>query len=764
MKRLLTSILLFAAFLCGAQAQNDALFVYRNDGAIHGFLRADIDSMVCSQIDLDSLLHADYVVQEIWTADSVYRIPLAAIDSISFVIPETVYQPGTVNITAEMRDYVVSSDSLVLVFAGNTPQHLMPSVGDKLVNTEASGGLHSGFLGQVKAIEQTAEGYAVKCDPIDLTDVFECYYGIAQEQPSPYSRGLTDGFHSGGFEWNPGKMSVSLFNMFGSSISYEPDGNLLVPSVSDAECTVGLTPYLRSFSYLIVHKDYGVNLSVGLYGDFTLEEYLSFAGRLSGGGDIKLFDKVLFRCPEVLCDVVLEAGVFVNAAVEVSTQQKWTQRYKSAFHWEYSSRGEKSVKNENTIRNVENTHAGIVALKGICETGLYVNAGLAFIATTQLDIAEIGLRLEGGIHFDGTALPYVSNGEDAMRSTDLYNMMKGQGVELSTYYGTSFYAKMFGWSWNAPIPNILNIPFGKKHVWKSCYYVPEFANTQLTINEDGDYFASMDVYGNCGTTDIGFSLQCKETPDDRVDGYALYDYNGPSALASATFYSKPSSKPVIVYPMVKFGELEMIAEPSAELTSCPDEHHPHAIDLGLPSGTKWACCNIGASSPEGYGGYYAWGETSEKNWYTEANYLYFTGQDTDGDGWIDENFDVVDIGSDIAGTSYDVAHMKWGGSWVMPSIDRLKELVNNCSREWTTVNGVYGTLVTGPNGGQIFLPAAGHRWGGNLYSAGSDGRCWSSSRNPGNSRDAYHLFFYSRSWDWDLIGRGLGQSVRAVCP
>ena len=85
MKRLLTSILLFAAFLCGAQAQNDALFVYRNDGAIHGFLRADIDSMVCSQIDLDSLLHADYVVQEIWTADSVYRIPLAAIDSRRFM-------------------------------------------------------------------------------------------------------------------------------------------------------------------------------------------------------------------------------------------------------------------------------------------------------------------------------------------------------------------------------------------------------------------------------------------------------------------------------------------------------------------------------------------------------------------------------------------------------------------------------------------------------------------------------------------------------
>ena len=91
--------------------------------------------------------------------------------------------------------------------------------------------------------------------------------------------------------------------------------------------------------------------------------------------------------------------------------------------------------------------------------------------------------------------------------------------------------------------------------------------------------------------------------------------------------------------------------------TCPDNHHPHLIDLGLPSGTKWACCNVGADTPEAYGGYYAWGETEEKSTYSWSNYIHCNGS----------RETVHDIGSDIAGTEYDVAHVKWGGSWVMPS-------------------------------------------------------------------------------------------------
>ena len=189
------------------------------------------------------------------------------------------------------------------------------------------------------------------------------------------------------------------------------------------------------------------------------------------------------------------------------------------------------------------------------------------------------------------------------------------------------------------------------------------------------------------------------------------------------------------------------------LTTCPDGNHPHMIDLGLPSGTKWACCNVGASSPEQYGGYYAWGETKEKFCYDWYTYKY--GRDWD---------DCDHIGDDIAGTQYDVAHVKWGGSWRMPSIDQFKELIDKCSRIWTSQNGVNGMLVTGPNGGTVFLPAAGFRWEDYLFGEGENGHYWSSSLRPIGEGYAGRLYFYSGYWGWGYSDRGNGFSVRAVCP
>jgi surface protein len=115
---------------------------------------------------------------------------------------------------------------------------------------------------------------------------------------------------------------------------------------------------------------------------------------------------------------------------------------------------------------------------------------------------------------------------------------------------------------------------------------------------------------------------------------------------------------------------------------------PEAVDLGLPSGTLWATCNVGATKPEEIGGRYAWGETEEKTRYREDNYLY-NGQD---------------IGSDIQGTEYDVAHVKWGNPWQMPTRNQFQELRDNCTMEHTTLNGRDGYKFIGSNGNSIFLP------------------------------------------------------------
>ena len=212
----------------------------------------------------------------------------------------------------------------------------------------------------------------------------------------------------------------------------------------------------------------------------------------------------------------------------------------------------------------------------------------------------------------------------------------------------------------------------------------------------------------------------------------------------------------------KGGDTEPETTEEKTYTSCPDQNHPHSIDLGLPSGTKWACCNVGASAPEGYGNYYAWGETSPKSVYNDVTYSYYTGQDTNGDGLIDRNFSVVNIGSDIAGTDYDAATANWGSPWRMPTKAQCDELRNNCSSTWTTQNGVNGRKFTGPNGGTIFLPAAGRRWDSDLYYAGSSGDYWSSSLYGSIPYDARNLDFGSDDAVWNCSYRSRGLTVRPV--
>ena len=129
------------------------------------------------------------------------------------------------------------------------------------------------------------------------------------------------------------------------------------------------------------------------------------------------------------------------------------------------------------------------------------------------------------------------------------------------------------------------------------------------------------------------------------------------------------------------------------------------VDLGLPSGLKWATCNVGASSPSDYGNYYAWGETSTKSEYTESN------SKTRGKN-------MGDIGGNSA---YDAARANWGGSWRLPTKAEFEELLNRCTWTWTSQNGHKGYLVKGPNGRSIFIPAAGGRDGSSLYLAGEYG-------------------------------------------
>ena len=193
------------------------------------------------------------------------------------------------------------------------------------------------------------------------------------------------------------------------------------------------------------------------------------------------------------------------------------------------------------------------------------------------------------------------------------------------------------------------------------------------------------------------------------------------------------------------------------------DYNGHAyVDLGLPSGLLWATCNIGASSPEDYGDYYAWGETETKSNYSWSTYKWCNGSFTTMTKYCtSSSYGTVDNKTTLE-LSDDVAHVKWGGSWRMPTYAEQTELRTNCTWTWTTQNGKNGYKVTGTNGNSIFLPAAGYRGGTGLNLAGSDGDYWSSSLCSSDPTLAYFLYFNFGFVDWNGYSRYIGFSVRAV--
>ena len=195
------------------------------------------------------------------------------------------------------------------------------------------------------------------------------------------------------------------------------------------------------------------------------------------------------------------------------------------------------------------------------------------------------------------------------------------------------------------------------------------------------------------------------------------------------------------------------------------EHDHEYVDLGLPSGTLWATCNIGASAPEEYGDYFAWGETEPKddyNWntnkwgyYDENSKLHITKYNTNnGYGTVDNKTELD--------PEDDAAYVNWGPSWRMPTTVQMKELINKCSWEWTTRNGIPGQLVTGPNGNSIFLPATGYRYNSTLYYSYFEGHYWSRDLYDIYPDCAYRLRIAQGVRNCNVYNRYFGYAVRAV--
>lgn len=824
----------------------EAFYIYRNDGEINGFVRSDVDSIAYSRYDANSIKHSKIVTQIVYTNDSVYWIPLAVIDSVSFVTPKTTYQPGVINLSERLMPYIAGCDSLTISLSASTPSDIIPRVGDKLVTTEMNELFPIGFAGEVTAVN----GTEIICKSVLLEEVFETYYNVSsvygyveeEEQQQSSARGIRTNINSIDGKWDRD------FTINTIPISYDREISRNVKPYSDLALkggsgfSVELKPTVHVHVMLIINKTEGTYLQASVRGNLNFTEKLSVYGGLEWSHDFQISKLRVERpvCPYV--NFFFEPGLFIRANALASASVTASQDY--SFWWtrDWSSRG------RNVIRpSAGGRHAGSSVdiegcIDGSVAAGGYVDIGLALV-NSALD--KISLRGDIGAEFVGHAMLYNNDIANAEKGTGVYERFRQSSFELNAFVNTSCNLKLAGGLWGASAPLPWNLS-GNINTWD---VVPTFSDMKFKqkSNDATKADASASVSGKClFPVQIGFSVR-DENNEEVDDFWDSSSFRNKNRTMTETFSGLSSTGKYTLYPKVKaFGIIDMLASPSEELersefpveitefkqtnseykangfnyngsyydykyscsvtvcltnsdniedwgyvyedmsgntslislknysspytdsryvyyrnepssyvrlyeyvkykndneyyygeahnypikhsiTSCPDNNHPHMIDLGLPSGTKWACCNVGASTPEGYGNYYAWGETSTKSVYSWETYLH-TGKN---------------IGNDIAGTQYDAATVNWGSPWRMPNLTQVRELISLYS-EVITQNGVKGQRFTGKNGGKIFLPFAGeYEMGG----AANVGHYWSSKIDEheyykdsnGYYTHAYHL-------------------------
>lgn len=263
-------------------------------------------------------------------------------------------------------------------------------------------------------------------------------------------------------------------------------------------------------------------------------------------------------------------------------------------------------------------------------------------------------------------------------------------------------------------------------------------------------------------------------------GFALFTDNEPDK--PITHKPLPSSTIIETVPTAKYAEVRIEPEPvvfSLPSTTNNDVEYfakPYVVadgnyyygdggddrwvDLGLPSGILWAKYNVGATSPEEYGGYYAWGETEEKSSYTWENYKYatFLGYDE----WGNPIYECEYIGDNISGTIYDVAHVQWGDGARLPSISDINELLDFCNIKYGQYQNVEGAYLIGPNANTIFLPFGGYVYGSRIDDKGEYGTFWSGIQSEEYQDYARYLESEYNETDTDSELRMTGRTVRPV--
>lgn len=848
--------ILIAAVSMQAQTLDNALYVYRNDGDFNGFLREDVDSIALSYFDLDSIRHSEPVCQVFYTSDSIFRIPIEAIDSVSFVQPKTILQPGVISLEGDLRASVKAYEDGKILFKKDSEKYHHFNIGDKLVTLEMSEMFPMGFIGEVIDVSENGETISVTCCDTDMEEVFYSYCSVINRESKNDSKNANSPKHALDINKTFVIPPLSYSWDLSGSVDILPDAQFGLSGTTSAS----LNPKFTVKGFDLVDPDRGRIIDIKLIGEYEIDNSFDFSVGISARKEISFFPVAKeYEVPIApLLSFFFDAGLYLEGSANISFSKTQKSSYVSFFNIKLV---EHSVEPSTPIiKETSRWDNGYqLALKGRVAGGVYVEAGVKPWIIDKDAMSKISLSADFGLELENTKGFDFEDLKQASFKTALYDAVSlTDGVLANNLYIGGYAALKFNVRWNPidftwtigqialgdpiyqgglfpyfsdihyePIGNLNEIyckcstsrlcPYdyevgfavfdSEGNKLKTEYYpTPYSKNPFLRFDEYGmnlsgieknknykiypclkvfgyDVLASpsIDVFNerlvdisNFSVThseyqENGFNyegsdysymfntsveLKLNNTLDVEDWGYVYRDPNGKDTFISLAqfgnsytdtryaYFRNSAESSVTLFGYVKYYGTNVYHcdKPQIFELKHKEEEHPYMVDLGLS--VKWASCNVGAKSPGDFGGYYAWGETYEKNEYNSVNH----------------NADF-----DISGTDYDVAHVKWGGNWRMPRLQEFQELINQCTWVWFPYGYTCGWTVIGPNGNSIFLPAAGFRFGSSpVLNELRVGYYWTSTP-IGDDTSAHLLYFLYERQDFEIIKKYVGASVRPVC-
>lgn len=554
--------LLFALEVCCVSAQNltSAFFVFRNDGPVLPFFYEDVDSIRQSKIDTDSIERPEFVTTEFWTSDSVYRVPIASIDSIAFRTPSEIRKPRSKEISDELLSYLVAVDSLTLKFSPSVPKSILPEKGDKLTYCNSNELLLCGFIGQVNSVNIADDYVTVRCDSIGIPDAFirYCQIGRVISEEESISRGssyikeikiYTPPFRK--------KKEFSFNKFFGIEVNdnytfgYSNELFLSLEAIPKAKLLVYYSPETE---YPIYHINFDeeiiIGSGLGINGDVSLD-----LAKFSGLSEIKAEFPIPIPLGK-LVKFVVEPDITIGGSIALSVEASMT--IKSGFKCFLSD--SPTITNHFVFKQPEFSKPE-VTVNMFTGNISYFRGLFLGLSVGNKNLVEV----KGGVSV-GQELSYelgIGKKEFEHAQIDVSTYEKFKSVSLSEAYVikpkfTATFGKHF--SFGAEFKHTIPLVEMTLEENKS-FGFPEFSQPEYIVREDRSYI-EYDIEGDLLAPVRPGIKVVDEDGNTILTKYHYEEFQSSTQHIEFSYRHNIYNKKCTIYPIFKYCNREIMASPT----------------------------------------------------------------------------------------------------------------------------------------------------------------------------------------------------------